>query len=79
MTPDPDVTEVHFDSTERAALGSAVSVLEVLYESQLLGMLMQDGSGVFMVLRPGHEAEIARHLRDAEWHNLFQRAIEYSE
>lgn len=58
-------------------LNLAIQALELIMRAHLLGIVCQNDSAIFLHLRPGDEAPIARRLAEIDWTKLIRFAEEH--
>lgn len=51
---------------------AAVAAVQASLSCTLLGLICQDEGGLYLNLRPGDEARIAKHLEDFDWRGYFR-------
>jgi hypothetical protein len=59
--------EVTFSSIEWDVLNEAMDALELVFKADVLGLAMQDASGLHIVPRPGSGPALFRLFQDVDW------------
>jgi hypothetical protein len=71
------VAEIEVSREELEMIGLAITGLQLVHRAEVLAIVMQNKSGVFVHLRPGSGAAVARRLAETDWRAIALTAEEH--